>query len=135
MVQISRKTMLPYRYHFEFCERPELPGWFRQDIFASLGWIQNAFGLRGVLASTIPEIVASACADKIFELGSGSGDGLAHIAKHVGSNVEVMATDLFPNADMWRQRMAGLSNAKFCDKAVSFGNFDEVLGEQQLSGN
>jgi hypothetical protein len=134
-VRVSNKSSLAYRYHFELCERPELPGWFRQDIFASLGWIQSTFGLKGVLENTVPEIVQAACANKIFELGSGSGDGIAHVARSVGPDVEVMATDLFPNPDMWRERLSGISNASYCDQPVSFENYHEVLDRHQLGGN
>src|SRR5262245_35317920 len=119
-----------YAYHFEFCERPELPEWLRGELFDSLGWVQAAFGLERVLGGLVPELVREAAARELIELGSGSGRGLATVAAGLAAGeTRVLATDKFPQLELWRERFVGPdARVSYFSEPVGFDDFDVRLG-------
>lgn len=123
-----------YAYHFEFCERPELPAWFRGDLLCSLAWMQNLFGLARILEHDVPELLAECGARRCVELGSGSGEGLARVATALRSPLECVATDKFPQHALWRARLSSLPNARAIEWPVTFEDFDSRLEAGLLDG-
>jgi hypothetical protein len=126
--------VLPYAYHFEFCERPGLPEWLRGDLFSTLAWVQDSFGLGRVLAGEAAKCVASSGARRVIELGSGSGDGLRRLASGLPGGIEVVATDIFPRPAEWRERLAGVPGARWIETPVSFDDFETRIGKDELAG-
>ncbi|MBI3543396.1 MAG: hypothetical protein HY075_09015 [Deltaproteobacteria bacterium] len=130
-----------YAYHFEFCERPELPEWLRGELFESLGWVQSSFGLERVLGATVPEFVLEARASRLIELGSGSGRGLASVAAGLdrkGARVPTLATDKYPQTELWRARFGGQAaevGVSWSERAVGFEDFDQCLAAETLAGS
>lgn len=120
-----------YAYHFEFCERPEMPEWFRGDLFLSLGFVQNSFGLGRVLAGEVPELINLSGARRVIELGCGSGEGLERVAR-ARPQLPVLATDKYPHPQLWAERLAGLKHVRWCSRSVGFDDFDRVLGSAEL---
>jgi hypothetical protein len=126
--------VLPYAYHFEFCERPGLPEWLRGDLFSTLAWVQDSFGLGRVLAGEAAGLVASSGARRVIELGSGSGDGLRSLASGLPRGIEVVATDLYPRPAVWRERLSGVSGARWIETPISFDDFETPIGKGELAG-
>lgn len=123
-----------YAYHFEFCERAELPEWLRADLFGSLAWVQKSVGLAGILRRDIPKILEKTNSKRLIELGCGSGDGLSTIASALReSQMPVIATDKFPNVEMWKARLSQFSLARWYDRSVSFEDFDQKISKQDLT--
>ena len=124
-----------YAYHFEFCERPELPEWLRGDLLLSLAWTQNLFGLTNVLGTTVPEFLKKSGAHALVELGSGSGDGLVHVSRGLPLSFPILATDFFPHPALWQSRLGEIMGARWSTVKVGFDNFHEVLAAERLEGS
>jgi hypothetical protein len=116
---------------FEFCERPEMPEWLRGDLFLVLSGIQNAFGLRRVLAQDLP---LGPFKTKIIELGAGSGESLELLARALPNHV-FLATDKFPSLAAWQRRFAGIPQIAYEPRSVGFEDFDQVLQASDLQGS
>ena len=128
-----------YAYHFEFCERPELPEWLRGDVFRSLAFIEGGFGMTTVLSREVPKLVRALAPTRVIEIGSGSGDGLALVARGAANEtsppLECLATDRFPQPELWKEKLSGVPGVRWSDAAVGFDDFDRVLGASALKGS
>lgn len=118
-------------HYFELCERPELPEWLRSDLFATLGWVQGAFGLKAIFRTKVASLLAGAGARKVIELGCGSGEGLIELARGVRElpsrpAIEFWATDKFPRPDYWRSRFVGVPELNVYEPSVGFEDFDRT---------
>lgn len=115
-----------YAFFFEFCEREWLPEWLRADLFLSLSWVQDAFGLKRVLSETVPRFVRESGARRVVELGSGSGEGLRLVAQGLlHEKITLLATDKFPNPKAWRKRLNGV--ASYVEHPICFEDFSRTL--------
>ena len=123
-----------YAYHFEFCERPEMPEWLRGDLFLSLGFIQDLFGLRRILDETVPSLVLNCGAKRVIELGCGSGQGLARVA-HALPHLPMLATDVYPHPQLWAEALKGQKAVTWSERSVGFDDFDQVLSDDLLQGS
>ena len=122
-----------YAYHFEFCERPEMPEWLRGDLFLSLAWVQKKFGLQAILISTLPKILKSLNPTKLIELGAGSGDSLAELAKV--SDLSMLATDKYPQLDLWEKKLEGFKNVDWSEEQIGFEDFTVTLKRELVTGS
>ncbi|MEW6056081.1 MAG: hypothetical protein AB1540_05650 [Bdellovibrionota bacterium] len=110
-----------YVYHFEFCERPEMPEWLRGDFFRSLGWLQKSFGLHQVLKKNVAQILEELSVAQVIELGSGSGEALVALSQGVQNReVRFFATDRFPKVGLWERCFSSHKQIEFITSPVSF---------------
>lgn len=126
-----------YAYHFEFCERPELPDWIRGDVFSTLAFVQMSFGLKDVLRGSVPVRVRELAARRLVELGSGDGSGLALVAGALaGTKAKLVASDKYPQSARWRETLHGFANVHFLDEPLGFEELERIFieGAEQECG-
>jgi hypothetical protein len=126
--------MIPYVYHFEICERPEIPDWLRSDIFLALSCVQKFVGLNKILESKVASYINALGQDsdlELVEMGTGSGDQIFTLSKNLHKRINVVATDKFPQIDSWRNKFQYSRNISWKKDSISFENFDRALSENK----
>lgn len=126
--------MIPYIYHFEICERPEIPDWLRSDIFLALSSVQKFVGLHRILKSKVASYINVMGQDsdlELVEMGSGSGDQIYTLSKNLHQRINVVATDKFPQIDSWQNKFRHSNNISWKKDSISFENFDHALSENK----
>ncbi len=122
--------MIPYVYHFEICERPEIPNWFRSDIFLTLSSVQKFVGLNKILKSKVAPFINTMNKDSPFELiemGTGDGDQILTLSQNLDQRITIVATDKFPQVDLWKNKFQNTKNISWRADSISFENIDRAL--------
>jgi hypothetical protein len=128
--------MLPYIYHFEICERPEISDWLRSDILLALSSVQKLVGLNKVLNFNIAPFINSlnpGIQFKLIEMGTGDGDQILMLSQNLDKRISIIATDKFPQTNLWKNKFQNAKNISWKKNSISFENVDQALnGEKSV---
>jgi len=93
---------------FEFEDLSWFPSWARSSVTKLLMVLHRMMGISEVLADLIKDVLEKQNLSKIVDLGSGSGGAMPEVLKKIHEatdfeNVELLMTDLYPNAAIVKQ--------------------------------
>jgi hypothetical protein len=102
----------------------------RSDIFLALSSVQKFVGLNRILKSKVASLINAmdpGSAFELIEMGTGGGDQILTLSKKLDPRITIVATDKFPQVDLWKEKFQNAKNISWRTESISFENMDQAL--------